>query len=98
MRPIPESARKADWPRRVSQIVNELVRLYNAGELGGGGSANFGPADLWAHDETYLYFGFEDGWRIRRVLRADGTSGEAGSAGYADLAAAWPNRVGLTYA
>ena len=31
--------------------------------------SGFTPADLSASDATYLYFGFDTDWRIRRVLR-----------------------------
>ena len=63
--------------------------------------SGFTPADLSASDATYLYFGFDTDWRIRRVLRADGTADEAtnlNNGGYANLTAAWPDRATLTYA
>lgn len=63
--------------------------------------SGFTPADISAGDATYLYFGFDTNWRIRRVLRADGTATEAtniNNGSYANLAAAWPDRAILVYA
>ena len=65
------------------------------------GGSGFTPADLSASDATYLYFGFDTSpWRVRRVLRADGTADEAtqsNNGSYANLTAAWPDRAILTY-
>ena len=58
-------------------------------------------ADISANNATYLYFGFSfAGWKIRRVLRADGTDGIAnsGNNAYSDLSSAWASRETLNYA
>jgi len=63
------------------------------------------PPDLTDEaDATYFYFGWEDeggSWLVQRqdrltseTLRADISN----NPGFADLTAAWPNRVTLTYA
>jgi len=59
----------------------------------------FQASSLSDDDASYMYFG-DVSWRIRRVLRTDGTALEADMAnngGYGTLAAAWPDRATLTY-
>ena len=81
-----------------ASLTNALDRILQGARLVVTGL--FQPATLSDEDTTYMYFGDET-WRVRRVLRADGTANIANiinNPAQTTLAAAWPLRVTLTYA
>lgn len=80
----------------LSDIRTRLAVL----EAGSGGSTG-SQAELSSADALFLYFGFLDPWKVRRVLRADGSTTEATQANnpaVLNLTTAWPVRGTLTYA
>lgn len=91
----------------MAPIEMELMRDVVATLFAGVGSGVSGTAaSRVAHDATYFYYGYAPttatNWCIVRITRADQsieeTANMANNGTFADLDAAWPSRVGLTYA
>lgn len=87
--------------RAIVLIDGDLQELPTGDTLAGSsGGVSSVPDNVDQADATYFYFGWESvngGWLVQRQLRSDGST-QSATTGYADLAAAWPNRATLTYA